>query len=63
MQINQKGDPIKESPVFTSWHRTDNPEEIAISINLLMDHLGLEVWKTNATKHGEYGLELRKVDE
>lgn len=35
--------------------------EVIEVLLLLADKLGLEVWRTNATKHGDHRMELRSA--
>lgn len=39
---------------------TDEERDTAIA--LLCEHLGVEVWRTNKTKHGNVEIELRKIE-
>lgn len=63
MRVNQMGDEIQEHPIFTAFHASSDIGHIQQTIELLLEHLGLEVWETNATKHGAFELQLRKRDQ
>lgn len=63
MMVNQAGEPVKEELLYTSWG--DAPESVTNderdkAIALLCEHLGVCVYRTNATKHGTTELVLRK---
>jgi hypothetical protein len=64
-QVNQYGEPIHEEQLFahigqlTCTEITDQDRNDAIA--LILQHLGLEIIATNATKHGNTELMLRKV--
>ena len=60
-QVNQRGEPIHEDWIGTP----DNfvPGEAERALLLLIDHLGLSLYRTNATKHGNVELVLRRNEE
>lgn len=58
---NQNGDPVEEYLLFTSWGETATTEETHQAIALLAELLGIEFYRTNATKHGNVEVVLRKV--
>lgn len=62
MRVNQRGDPIAEEFVFGHvGDATPTDQDRNDAIALILEHLGLEIISTNATKHGDTVLELRKV--
>lgn len=61
MHVNQKGEPVVETELFKCWSDTATDTERDTAISLILEHLGLEIVRTNATKHGNTELELRKV--
>jgi hypothetical protein len=62
MSINQKGQKVVEEQIFLSWDswNTFTDQERNTAIALLCEHLGVEIWRTNATSSGNVELELRK---
>lgn len=63
MQVNQAGHPIEEEQLFVHMgyslsEITDQDRNDAIA--LLCQHLGVQIVHTNATKHGNFELVLRK---
>lgn len=58
--VNQRDEPVVEESLFRCWSRTATDEERDTAIGLILEHLGLEIVSTNATKHGNTELELRK---
>lgn len=57
MQTNSQGVPIVEEYVdFSDLSLEDRKE----AVNLLFKELGVDIYRTNATKHGYFMLELRK---
>lgn len=61
MRVNQNGEEVFEDYIFTG-NDFSNPEEIGEALLILADHLGFQVVRTNATKHGNTVLELRLSD-
>jgi hypothetical protein len=64
MRVNQAGDPIEEEQVFAyvgDDYKPRSDQDRNDAIALLCDHLKVEIWRTNATKHGDVQLVLRKV--
>lgn len=64
MRVNQNGEQLEESTLYASWaagthDRSDEERDTAIC--LLCEHLGVEIVRTNATKHGNTELILRKA--
>lgn len=59
--MNQNGDPVMEDELFQSWSDRATQSQVEEAIGLLLRYLNLEVWRTNATKHGNTELELREV--
>jgi hypothetical protein len=57
-RVNTNGDAVEETELFVGFSHTDDERDKAIC--LLLDHLGLEVVRTNATKHGTTEIVLRK---
>ncbi|OOV05785.1 hypothetical protein RF819_02835 [Rhodoferax fermentans] len=60
MQVNQRGEPVVEEHLFRYGIRSATDDERDTAIVLILEHLGLVIVKTNATKHGTTELELRK---
>lgn len=60
MFLNQNGDEVSEWQLFQMWGDYETTEDRNQAIALLLEHFGLEVWSTNATKHGIRQLQLRK---
>lgn len=54
---NQRGAPVFETQVFDALDL--NGLEAKQLVLLIADHLGLEVYRTNATKHGSTEVTLR----
>jgi len=66
MRVNQNGDRIEEEHLFAHIGQipygdvSDQDRDDAIA--LLCDHLGVDIIRTNATKHSRAELVLRKRD-
>lgn len=60
--VNQNGDAIDETPLFRIWSDPATDEERDQAIALILGHLGMQVVRTNATKHGNTELEIRPDD-
>ena len=62
--LNQAGQPIHEEQLFTCVGSrdeiTDQTRNDAIA--LILQHLGVEIVATNATKHGNTEMVLRKPE-
>ena len=58
--MNSKNTHFEESQLFVPWE-DDSPtkEEQAEAIRLLLQHLNLQIWRTDKTKHGNVELVLR----
>ena len=65
MRVNNNGDEVEETNLFpyagACWVNPTNEDRDA-ALALLCERLNVEVWKTNATKHGNVGYELRERD-
>lgn len=61
--VNQNGDPVQEDTLFECWSVPSTPAEREQALGLILNHLGMTIVRTNATKHGNVELELRKQDE
>lgn len=64
MRVNQQGHAIDECQLFSYVGEsgtliTDQDRNDAIA--LLCQHLGVQIWRTNATKHGHVELVLWKA--
>lgn len=57
MRVNQRGEPIEET--FLIFPADFDQEDLATAVLLLADHLGVEFWRTNRTKHGNTEIDLR----
>ena len=57
---NTNGDHLDETVLFTVWSSKATDYERDTAIRMILEHLGLEIVRTNATKHGTTELELRK---
>jgi hypothetical protein len=60
---NQNGDPVVEETLFEYWSIQATPKEQDRAIGLILNHLGMQIVRTNATKHGTVELELRRESE
>ena len=59
MQVNQQGHLVVEEYVdFSDLSLEDRKE----AVDLLFKELGIDIYRTNATKHGYFMLELRKAN-
>lgn len=69
MQVNQRGQPVREEIIYTSWGTvhaltttiTDDMRDQAIA--LLCEKLKVEIVLTNATKHGDTEVVLRECPD
>ena len=61
MQVNQMGKPVIEYVVEFD-HAVGDVPEINTAIALLLNHLKLELVRTNATKHGVFEYVLRTTE-
>ena len=59
--VNQNGDPVFDQYI-TEWSEL-NEGELQKLVLMLIHHLGLVVYRTNATKHGNTELQLREGSE
>lgn len=57
MRLNQIGAPVQEDYLCPDNFK---PGELEEAVCLLVTHLGLDLVRTNATKHGNTELRLRK---
>lgn len=62
MRVNQAGQEIEEESLFScvgdTWTEiSDRDRNDAIA--LILEHLKLEVWRTNANEHGNPEVQLR----
>ena len=60
MRINQAGNEIEETQLFTLWGDTPTNEQRDAAIALILKHMQLECFETNSTKHGNTEIELRE---
>lgn len=63
MRVNQRGAPIAEEQLFAfpgATHTVVTTDDLEDAIALLCAYLKVELWRTNATKHGNTELTLRK---
>lgn len=60
MATNQKGEPVEETPLFWGWSDPATDAERDEAIGMILRHMGMKIVRTNATKHGNTELELRK---
>jgi hypothetical protein len=58
MNVNQQGHPIEEQSISYSYLTL---EEKKHAVQLLFEHLKLDIVRTNATKYGDFGLVLRSL--
>lgn len=56
MRVNQQGDEIRE---FLLFHGDMEPKDLEELLFMILDHLKLQAWRTNATKHGGWETQLR----
>ena len=57
MRVNQSGEEVREEHIqFAEWLKPGEAETVLFA---LLDHLGLDVVRTNATKHGGAELQVR----
>jgi len=61
MRVNPYGDEIVEELLTYGYYL--KTEDVAEVLALLLDRLGLEAIRTNATKHGWTEIQLRKQNE
>lgn len=59
--VNQNYEPIEETTLFESWSDPATNAQRDTAIGLILQHLGMTIVQTNATKHGTTELELRKA--
>lgn len=62
-EVNQNGDPVQEVTLFECWSEPSTALERDTAIGLILNHLGMTIVRTNATRHGNAELELRKKDD
>lgn len=61
-RVNQQDAPIEETILFQCWGERSTNEERDWAIGSILQHLGMEVVRTNATKHGNVDLVLRSTE-
>jgi hypothetical protein len=59
-RTNHNDELVQETLMFKCWSDAATEQERDTAINLILEHLKMEIVKTNATKHGTVELELRK---
>ncbi len=59
--VNQNDEPVVETELFQPGSNDATKAQIEETIRILLKYFNLEVWETNATKHGNTELELREV--
>lgn len=60
-RVNTRGEPVEERHLFAyvgAWPTPSDKERDA-AIALLCERLGVEIWSTNVTNHGNTIVELR----
>lgn len=60
MNVNQRGEEVEETVLSPYWGDMTGDEAKTL-LMLLLDRLGLEAVRTNATKHGATEVILRKI--
>jgi hypothetical protein len=60
MIVNQNGDEVVETYLFSYSYEIATNYERDEAIRLILQHLKCTIVRTNATKHGNTELELRK---
>lgn len=62
-RINQAGEPVQEEQlfVFAGDNHSLTFADLHDAIALLSQHMEVEIWRTNATKHGITELVLKDV--
>jgi hypothetical protein len=64
MKVNQQGDEVREYLMLPGDSAdARNREELEELIFKILDHLQLQAWWTNATKHGGWEIELRSTGD
>jgi len=64
MRVNQQGDRVQEYLMLPGDSAdARSREELEGLIFKILDHLKLEAWMTNATKHGGWEVELRSTGD
>lgn len=62
MMTNHNGEPVEETQLFTVWGDTATEAETHKAIGLLAELLGVEFYRTNATKHGTVEIVVRNLE-
>jgi len=57
MMVNQRGEPVQEDYLYPGDLRDGELEQ---ALFMLLQHLNLDLVRTNATKHGNVELDLRR---
>jgi hypothetical protein len=57
--MNQNGDIVREFLYDVSY--APNPDDLWEIVRLLMEYLQVEAIRTNATKRGQYEIQIRSV--
>lgn len=57
MMVNQNGEPVQENFLYPGDLREGELEQ---ALFLLLRHLNIDLVRTNATKHGNVELDLRR---
>lgn len=60
-QTNQMGDPVEEEVLFPAYAYVEQ-SDLSAAVSLLCQRLGVEIVRTNATKHGTTELVIREVE-
>lgn len=61
-RYNQKGESVVEETLYSAFwvHDTISPHERDQAISLLCQHLKVRIFRTNATKRGEFEIHLEE---
>lgn len=63
-EVNNLGHPIYEEHIYPyCYESSENSRYQSAAIAALCEYLNVEIYKTNATKHGNEEVKVRKVND
>lgn len=59
--VNPRGKPVETTVLLPYGSEHLSPEELHEALNLLCEHLGIKIIRTNATKQGNTEIQLKQL--
>ncbi|WP_087865086.1 hypothetical protein [Comamonas thiooxydans] len=61
--VNQQGNPAHTEVLLPYGSEQLSPSDLQEALSMLYEHLGVQLVRTNCTKHGHTELQLRQVEK